>query len=437
MSDKPQDGKGTYTYPDGRGTYDGEWKDGKRHGHGKFEYANGNKYDGDWVNDEQNGRATIVFKSMNVYTGDVLDNKLEGHGEMIYHKDIKDNNLASYKGEWKNNLYHGKGSLQFKSGQVWEGEWKEGDRDDGQGKVLKKDGSILYEGELKRDKYHGKGKLKCSDGTSYDGDFINGLFDGKGTIFYKDGSICYEGEFKKGTKDGKGKLTYADGKSYEGDFINDLFDGKGKLFYKDGSICYEGEFKENKMYGKGKYTYINGTTYDGDWIDSQYNGNGVLTEANGKKTEGYFENDKLLYTQLKITKSALNDCEDVFSREGWIDGNIITLHNPKTEEVFDTNATIDEKPFVTRKNRNICNYIFLKEEFDKYIENKHINPITREPIAKDEYKSYILRIVDNNNKSPKTLKSFKSPQSLKPKLKYSRSLGGKRTRRKRIFRLKK
>lgn len=39
MSDKPQNGEGMYEYDDGS-VYDGEWKDGKRHGHGKWEKCN-------------------------------------------------------------------------------------------------------------------------------------------------------------------------------------------------------------------------------------------------------------------------------------------------------------------------------------------------------------------------------------------------------------
>ena len=35
--------------------YDGDYVDGKRHGHGVFYYANGNHYDGDWVDDKYHG----------------------------------------------------------------------------------------------------------------------------------------------------------------------------------------------------------------------------------------------------------------------------------------------------------------------------------------------------------------------------------------------
>ena len=36
--------------------YDGEWKNGKREGHGVMEYINGSTYNGKWKDDCQNTR---------------------------------------------------------------------------------------------------------------------------------------------------------------------------------------------------------------------------------------------------------------------------------------------------------------------------------------------------------------------------------------------
>ena len=41
------DGKGTYTWPDGR-SYEGEYKNDKKHGTGTYKWADGRVYVGGW-----------------------------------------------------------------------------------------------------------------------------------------------------------------------------------------------------------------------------------------------------------------------------------------------------------------------------------------------------------------------------------------------------
>lgn len=45
-------GNGIFTLPDG-GKYEGEWKDGNKHGKGVYIFANGNKYDAEYKDGEQ------------------------------------------------------------------------------------------------------------------------------------------------------------------------------------------------------------------------------------------------------------------------------------------------------------------------------------------------------------------------------------------------
>ena len=59
-----------------------------------------------------------------------------------------------YEGEWKDGQRHGqKGRMKYSSGEVYEGEWKD-DQRHGQGKYTWKDGAI-YEGEWKDGDTHG------------------------------------------------------------------------------------------------------------------------------------------------------------------------------------------------------------------------------------------------------------------------------------------
>ena len=137
-------------------TYEGEWKDGKRHGQGKFTYASGD----------------------------------------------------TYEGEWKDGNEHGQGRLTYPNGYTYEGEYKDGYQH-GQGKYTDADGST-YEGEWKDDKKHGQGKFTYADGTTYEGEFKDGKYHGQGKLTNRYGDI-YEGEWKCGMKHGQGKETHPDG----------------------------------------------------------------------------------------------------------------------------------------------------------------------------------------------------------------------------------
>ena len=49
------DGKGTYTWPDGR-KYEGEYYCNKKHGFGVFTWKDGSRYEGPWLNGKKHGR---------------------------------------------------------------------------------------------------------------------------------------------------------------------------------------------------------------------------------------------------------------------------------------------------------------------------------------------------------------------------------------------
>ena len=55
--------------------YTGGFKDGERHGFGKFIYPNGDTYDGEWVNDNREGEGVFTFNNdSNTYVGGFLNN---------------------------------------------------------------------------------------------------------------------------------------------------------------------------------------------------------------------------------------------------------------------------------------------------------------------------------------------------------------------------
>lgn len=149
-------GKGTATFLTGE-WYSGQWKNGKRHGKGKFVTPGDfdNIYDGDWKDDKRHGKGTYKYIP-ELYTGD-----------------------------WKNDTMNGKGVYTHFDGTKFIGEFKDG-------------------------KYHGKGVLMIPVEPSepsrgfikYDGEFKNGVFDGKGVLIkpFEGGYIKFVGTFINGLK---------------------------------------------------------------------------------------------------------------------------------------------------------------------------------------------------------------------------------------------
>ena len=61
-------------------------------------FASGERYDGDWKNGKRCGHGANNFVSGEKYNGEWLDNKRHGYGENIYL------NGTVYKGYWKDDI---------------------------------------------------------------------------------------------------------------------------------------------------------------------------------------------------------------------------------------------------------------------------------------------------------------------------------------------
>ncbi|MFC3932250.1 MORN repeat-containing protein [Streptococcus dentapri] len=83
-------------------------------------------------------------------------------------------------------------------------------------------GRIVYTGIVKNNKMNGQGTLTYKNGDKYQGNFSDGQFDGQGTFTSKDG-WTYKGDFDKGQADGQGTLTTADGTVYKGTFKQGIY----------------------------------------------------------------------------------------------------------------------------------------------------------------------------------------------------------------------
>jgi len=78
--------------------YEGERKNGKRHGQGTYTFANGNKYVGEWKDDKFHGQGTFTWANGDQYIGEWKDSKKHGKGTKTY----TDGSVE--KGIWKNDL---------------------------------------------------------------------------------------------------------------------------------------------------------------------------------------------------------------------------------------------------------------------------------------------------------------------------------------------
>ena len=81
--------------------YDGEYKNGMKHGWGTYVYHSGATYVGEWENDMENGRGTFTLIDGTVYIGEFKDGKFHGNGTLS-HTDGR-----QQSGEWKLGRYIG------------------------------------------------------------------------------------------------------------------------------------------------------------------------------------------------------------------------------------------------------------------------------------------------------------------------------------------
>ena len=141
-----------------------------------------------------------------IYEGQIINEKFDTRGselqgtEFLY-KEPQD----LYRGEWKEGLRHGNGTMWYENGYIYEGDWKDGLRHgNGKYRLLKK---YVYEGKWKDDKKDGKG-------------------------FEINGDVYYEGEWKEGLRHGNG-FEIMNNEIYKVKFEMDI--EKSKNFVYEGS----------------------------------------------------------------------------------------------------------------------------------------------------------------------------------------------------------
>eukprot|EP00546_Thalassionema_frauenfeldii_P020876 CAMPEP_0178903642 /NCGR_PEP_ID=MMETSP0786-20121207/5266_1 /TAXON_ID=186022 /ORGANISM="Thalassionema frauenfeldii, Strain CCMP 1798" /LENGTH=853 /DNA_ID=CAMNT_0020575027 /DNA_START=141 /DNA_END=2702 /DNA_ORIENTATION=- len=146
------------------------------------------------------------------------------------------------------NLPQGHGILRVDTGDVYEGEWENGQRH-GQGVYTWYDGD-LYTGPWREGKRHGHGVFVFSDGRLYDGEYNMGQREGQGMFVWPYGAK-YEGSYYQDKRNGSGVYVYADGRIYRGEYRDDRPHGYGVETAKDGTIIYDGNWAFGEFVGDG------------------------------------------------------------------------------------------------------------------------------------------------------------------------------------------
>ena len=171
--------------------------------------------------------------------------------------------------------------------------------------------NAVYEGQWKNNMFHGDGSLRWSDGAFYSGSFKFNLRDGQGVFTFNGDK--YEGEYKENEKSGEGTYTYNNGNIYVGQWKSNKLDGEGSFTWANGDK-YVGEYKDDLRHGRGTMTYFNRDIYtlsgigdlfaqipeysnidtltykkyEGGFENNRFNGEGVLTFEEGITWIGYF-----------------------------------------------------------------------------------------------------------------------------------------------------
>ena len=191
-------------------------------------------YKGEYKNGLPNGQGTMTFLNGEKYVGQWENGLANGHGTNVWPSGEK------YTGEWKDNKQHGKGTNILPNGEKYIGQWLDGKR-------------------------HGQGTSMMPNGTKYVGQWKNNKPHGQGTYTWPNGQI-YTGEWKGGKRHGQGTNILPSGAKYMGMWKENFPHGQGSNIWPDGKK-YTGEWKNNKQHGQGTLVLPNGEKYIGQWMD--------------------------------------------------------------------------------------------------------------------------------------------------------------------------
>jgi len=204
--------------------YIGKYVGGQKNGQGKLLLPNESEYEGNFKNNEFDGYGVFKSKTYN-YWGNFIEGKKNGKGK--YEDLIKD---SIYEGEFVDDKKNGYGEEKYNDGIIYKGQFKDGLKEGKGTLILKKNKNEtdIYEGEFKEDKICGIGRIIFNNKNEYYGEWENNEMTGYG--MFLDGQVRFFGYFEHNMKEGFGALFYED-QSYAllGKWEEDLCEGPSIL----------------------------------------------------------------------------------------------------------------------------------------------------------------------------------------------------------------
>jgi hypothetical protein len=121
-------GRLVYTNDD---VYTGSFHQSQRHGHGTYHWTDGRSYTGDWFRNQRTGSGIYTYAKntqssnsngqVDYYQGEFVNGQRCGYGTFVFGA-----TGASYRGAWRDGLYHGRGTTVDETGSVFEGKFCRG-----------------------------------------------------------------------------------------------------------------------------------------------------------------------------------------------------------------------------------------------------------------------------------------------------------------------
>ena len=189
------DGHGVYVYAESHTRFEGEFRNGRRHGRGTLTQSYGTRVTGLWDK------------------GVLLEEHVEAENPNGYR----------YVGGWHNMRPQGRGEVTYDDGSHYIGAFVDGERE-GQGTMSSRDRTTT--GMWRRNVSDGATDVAGPGVYHFHGTEVDGKAQGEGELHDTDGSF-YRGGFVRGEFQGQGTMTYANGARYTGGWCAASGRGRG------------------------------------------------------------------------------------------------------------------------------------------------------------------------------------------------------------------